>query len=162
MTTTETLPYVSGSTTSKAAADRMIPHSGSIKRRVYQFLTERGNRGATDDEIEVQLRLKHQTASAGRRSLELAGAVEKTDSKRPTRTGRLGYVYTAVPGANLAAPGRPRKPRGERCEVKVTAYLTRPQHADLCMMAAERDIEPAKLLRLAWQSYADQKMTGTN
>lgn len=158
---TESLPYVRGSATSKAAADSMISHSGSIKQRVYAFLMKRGERGATDDEIEVHLDLKHQTASAGRRGLELSGAVVKSDTKRHTRSGRLAYVYTAIPGADLAAPGRPRKSRADRCEVKVTAYLTRPQHADLCMLAAERSIEPAKLLRLAWQAYADQNMTGS-
>ena len=161
MTNKDSLPYVRGSETSKAAADSMKPIAGSIKHRVYDFILRRGSTGATDDEIEVGLRLTHQTASARRRNLELAGALVKTDNKRPTRSGRSAFVYTAIPGANLAAPGRPRKPSGERCDVKVTAYLTRAHHADLCMMAAERDIEPAKLLRLAWIAYADQNMTGT-
>ncbi len=160
MTTPDSLPYVRGSETSKAAADSMRTSAGSIKHRVYHFILKAGNQGATDDEIEIGLNLTHQTASARRRNLELAGALVKTDNKRPTRSNRLAYVYTAIPGANLAAPGRPRKPRGERCEVKVTAYLTRPQHADLCMMAADRNIEPAKLLRLAWIAYGDQNMTG--
>ena len=151
-----TLPYVKGSDTSKAAAESMRSAAPSIKHRVYNFLLQRGATGATDDEIEIGLKLTHQTASARRRNLELSGALVKTDNKRPTRSGRLAYVYTAIPGANLAAPGRPRKPRGERCEVKVTAYLTRPQHADLCMMAADRNLEPAKLLRLAWQDYASR------
>ena len=162
MTIKDSLPYVRGSETSKAAADSMKPIAGSIKHRVYEYILRRGSTGATDDEIEIGLQLTHQTASARRRNLELAGALVKTENKRPTRSGRSAFVYTAIPGANLAAPGRPRKPRGERCEVKVTAYLTRAHHADLCMMAAERDIEPAKLLRLAWIAYADQNMTGTH
>ena len=154
-----TLPFVRGSATSKAAAASMVAIAPSIKRRIYDFILSRGARGATDDELEVALDLTHQTASSRRYALAQAGAVKRTDEKRPTRSGRSAFVYVAEPGAALAAkPGRPPKSPGDRHNVKVTAYLTREQHADLCMMAAERDVPPGKLLRIAWQAFNDTQL----
>ena len=153
------LPYVKGSETSKAAADSMITAATGIKHRIYNHLLALGEHGATDDEVEVALDLTHQTASSRRRNLELVGAVRKTTDKRRTRSGREAFVYVAVPAADLTVTlGRPRKAPGELHNVKVTAYLTQDQHADLCMMAANRDQPPGKLLRMAWAAYFDSSL----
>ncbi len=50
-----------------------------MRERVHRHLEACGERGSTDDELEVALGLLHQTASARRRELELMGRVVKTD-----------------------------------------------------------------------------------
>lgn len=93
------VPFVKGSDTSTAAADSMVDHSANIELRILSFfMHEAGHQGATDDEIEQHLGLKHQTVSARRRQLEQRGMVVKMYNhgqriKRPTRSGRQAGVY---------------------------------------------------------------------
>ena len=102
MTTDRTiLPFVKGSDTSRAAAEK-----------VYDYIVSRGDYGATDDEIAVSLELRHQTASPRRRGLVIMGAVYATEERRPTRSGQTATVWRAVPGLDVRKPqGRP--PKGE-------------------------------------------------
>jgi len=86
-------PFVKGSETSEDAADSIESVRHSIKEKVRRFFVHSGIYGATDDEIELSLRLRHQTASARRRELELSGHIVKTGRKRPTRSGRSAGVY---------------------------------------------------------------------
>jgi len=91
--------FVKGSATSTEAAHSMEPHVGRLAKKVYWFLLGSEFSGATDDEIEVALDLKHQTASARRRELELKGLVVKQYNhqhehvKRLTRSKRRAGVY---------------------------------------------------------------------
>jgi len=148
------VPYVKGSETSKAAAESIKHRSQSDKMKVFQFLIHCGENGATDDEIESALNMKHQTASARRRQLELIGAVEKTTEKRKTRSGRSAFVYRANPTADPNTKvGRPVKSEQDLRKIKATTYLTREQYADLCMMAAERDVSVADLIRTVIKSF---------
>lgn len=93
------VPFVKGSETSAAAAESMVDHSTNIELQVLAyFMHMAAYSGATDDEIEVHLGLKHQTVSARRRQLERKGMVVKMyeDGKRvrrPTRSGRLAGAY---------------------------------------------------------------------
>ena len=89
-------PFEAGSDTSLLAAESMADSSVPVQRRIYSFIGYRGERGATDWEIEKGLGLKHQTASAARRNLELKGLVRKTDETRPTDTGRSAGVYVII------------------------------------------------------------------
>ena len=82
--------------TSRQAAARALPRSGSDRRRVYDLLVERGDEGATDDEIEQALNLPHQTASARRNGLRDDGWVVDSGRTRPTRTGSPAVVWVAV------------------------------------------------------------------
>ena len=148
------IPYVKGSETSRAAADSIKHSAPSDKTRVFQFIVQCGKYGATDDEIESALNMRHQSASARRRNLELAGAVIKTDRKRKTRSGRSAYVYTADPTADIhAARGRPRKEPGAGKRVKATTYMTRAEYADLCMHAATHDMSVADVIRRALSQF---------
>lgn len=84
-------PYVRGSDTSAAAAESMAPLTGKLRVKVYQFI---GNRmfGATCDEVEVALGLRHQTASARCYELKHMGWIYETNDRRPTRSGRKAVV----------------------------------------------------------------------
>jgi predicted transcriptional regulator len=88
-------PFVAGSDTSALAAESMAASAASIREQVYGWMARRGDHGATDDEIERALSLRHQTASARRRELELIGRVQKTDERRRTSSGRSAAVYIA-------------------------------------------------------------------
>lgn len=65
---------------------------GDLKRRVFRALMDVPNRGATCDELERILELKHQTLSARVRELWQEGFLKK-DGIRPTRSGRMATIY---------------------------------------------------------------------
>jgi hypothetical protein len=88
-------------------AAKLIPESAkSLRTRVYNFIRDRGTEGATCEEIELALRLSHQTCSArcaelrnhpvhgGRIMIQVA---EGKKIKRATLSGRSAYVYVVVP-----------------------------------------------------------------
>ena len=81
--------------TAQQAASRVLPRSGSDRRRVYDFIVERGEQGATDDELEVALDLPHQTASARRNGLRDDGWLADSGRKRPTRSGADAIVWVS-------------------------------------------------------------------
>lgn len=89
------LPFVSGSDTSSAAARSMDPHAGPCRAAVYQRV-KTAPEGATCDEIEQALRMRHQNVSARLRELVLAGAIVDSGSRRPTRSGRRARVYVVT------------------------------------------------------------------
>jgi hypothetical protein len=88
---------VRGSSTSRAAAeslgDSALTH---LRLLVYGFVRDRAQ-GATCDEAEAALGLRHQTASARLRELFLAGWVFTTGETRLTRARRQARVYRATP-----------------------------------------------------------------
>ena len=81
--------------TSHEAADSMEPVIAQVRQRIIEFLGSSIN-GATDDEIEARLGMKHQTASAARRGLVVAGLVEDSGQTRKTRSGRNAIVWVLV------------------------------------------------------------------
>jgi DNA-binding transcriptional ArsR family regulator len=93
------IPFVKGSRTSADAAESMLDAARSIEVEILAyFMHMAAYSGATDDEIEVHLGLKHQTVSARRRQLERKGMVVKMYEEgkrvtRPTRSGRQAGVY---------------------------------------------------------------------
>jgi len=101
------VPYVQGSATSKAAA--AATDTQTDEARVYVFLVERAEHGATDDEIEASLGLSHQTASARRRGLELKRKVFLSTETRKTRSGCSAGVY--VVDRSFVGPDLKLKPK---------------------------------------------------
>lgn len=91
-------PFEKGSDTSLDAAYEIQPAKDTLQYEVWCYIRECGDYGATDDEIEQVLDLRHQTASARRRELELKGLVQKTPRRRPTRSGRNAAVYVVLEG----------------------------------------------------------------
>jgi len=88
--------FVAGSDTSADAADSISDDVlGRMRRLIYREVVY-SPAGRTCDEIEATLDLRHQTASARLRELELTGWVEPTPEKRRTRSGRMAHVYRAV------------------------------------------------------------------
>lgn len=86
-------PFVKGSSTSKAAADSIDGATKTIQRQVERYIREQGVNGATDDEIESRLNLRHQTASARRRELVLLEVIVDSERTRKTRSGRKATVW---------------------------------------------------------------------
>src|SRR5262245_4516850 len=89
-------PYEAGSATSREAALRMARATPTMRERVYSFMLAQGSVGATDDEIEHALKMRHQTVSARRRELELDGRVAKTELRRRTSSGHSAAVSIAL------------------------------------------------------------------
>jgi hypothetical protein len=82
--------------TSKEAALMIADKAPSMMGRVFVFIIARGAYGATDDEIEVALNFRHQTASARRRELVIKGMIVQS-GKRATRSGRYAAVWIKTP-----------------------------------------------------------------
>jgi len=86
-------PFEKSSDTSFAAARSMKDVTGELRRAVARFIVERGRYGATDDEVEVDLGMRHQTASARRWELAQKDFIKKSGEKRLTRSGRKAAVW---------------------------------------------------------------------
>lgn len=84
------------SQTSFRAAVEIQPVAGTMRFAVLEYIRSRGEYGATDDEIEVALEMRHQTASARRRELELKNLVADSGEMRATRSGRKAAIWVAV------------------------------------------------------------------
>jgi len=85
--------------TSHDAAESMKASAPNVRQRIMSVIRECGLHGATDDEIEQITGLRHQTASAARRSLSKAGHVVDSGEKRNTSSGRKAIVWIANPYA---------------------------------------------------------------
>lgn len=93
-------------TTSRAAAERILPRTGTIRGRVYEYFVTRGDFGATDDEAQDYLHIEGNTF-------------------RPTRKTLVddGYIYDS---------GRTRKnSNGNDCVVWVRAQIGNTEIGDL-------------------------------
>lgn len=106
-------PFVRGSDTSKAAAASIEEHAKTLESMVFDLVRQSGDRGLTDDELEVLTQLSHQTVSARRRTLVLkrmlrdGGQRRRTRSKRMATVWILGQDFRAVEGVLHKAPPRP-------------------------------------------------------
>jgi hypothetical protein len=88
-------PYVPDRATSKAAAESIAPSAHAIRSKVLAFVKSRGRNGATCDEVEASLDLRHQTASARIRELYLHREIAE-GGKRATRSGRQAVVWVVM------------------------------------------------------------------
>ena len=86
-------PFVAGSETSEEAAKSI--DAGSIRSRVRSLIEDMGCLGATDEELEKKLDMRHQTVSARRRELVLMGKAKDSGVKRRTTSGRKAVVWIA-------------------------------------------------------------------
>lgn len=84
------------SQTSRQAAASMEEVAGSLRAAVLADIRACGLLGATCDEVEVRLSLRHQTASARIRELALKGSIVDSGQTRPTRSGRPAAVHVGV------------------------------------------------------------------
>lgn len=107
------VPFEAGSDTSAAAAESILDKLNHLESIVLDHLRFRGSMGATDDEVEVATGLRHQTASARRRTLVLKGLVIDSGRRRATRSGRQAVVWicggNAIPDPSLNRPKQPSR-----------------------------------------------------
>lgn len=90
--------YVRGADTSHDAADSLADSVLSrLRAQILGWINGHRDRGATCDEVEADLHLIHQTASARIRELVLMGRLYDTGRRRPTRSGRQARVYCVRP-----------------------------------------------------------------
>lgn len=88
-------PFVRGSDTSESAAESMAEHAPTLRLLVFKCIADQVH-GATCDEVEVALRLRHQTVSARIRELARDLKIMDTGYRRQTRSGRHAVVWKAV------------------------------------------------------------------
>jgi hypothetical protein len=92
----ETTPYVKGSETSKAAAEKAAKNKDILREKVYAFIDKQGPHGATDQEVEAGTGIPGNTVRPRRGELAKRGRVVKTDRKRPTASGSGAGVWVAA------------------------------------------------------------------
>lgn len=85
-------PHVRKSQTSKEAAISITESSGALRSRISIKICY-APKGKTCDEIEKDMDLRHQTASARIRELVLKNEIYDSGLKRKTRSGRNAVVY---------------------------------------------------------------------
>jgi hypothetical protein len=81
--------------TSQEAADLIKEKAPKLRERVYQYIRSKGAKGATADEVQVDLNLTHQTGAPRVTELARMGRIVRTDEKRKTRYGRNAGVYVS-------------------------------------------------------------------
>jgi hypothetical protein len=91
------IAHVLGSDTSQEAAASMDLFAAPCRASVYQFVRA-APEGATCDEVEAALRMRHQNVSARLRELVLGGAIRDSGERRPTRSGRRARIYVVTKG----------------------------------------------------------------
>lgn len=87
------VPYQRHSETSRDAADRVVGHRETLQEQVFNFLQGCGERGATDEEVQVGLGMNPSTERPRRIELVEAGRVEPAGDKRATKSGRSAQVW---------------------------------------------------------------------
>ena len=89
-------PFVADSETSRQAALAIGPRLSALQAKVLRFITNRGDYGATDEEVALSLNMRGDTARARRCELRDASLVVKSDKRRPTTSGQSAAVWIAV------------------------------------------------------------------
>ena len=93
----ETAPYQPQSASSAKAAAAILPAAETLRRKVLDAIKERGDYGATDDELQLLLGMDGSTERPRRVELwEKLLIKQKPDTYRPTRSGRLAVVWVAA------------------------------------------------------------------
>lgn len=81
--------------TSRAAAEKQMPKTGSMRRRIYDLVHSSG--GLADFELERIMNGKHQSVSAGRRSLVIDGFLIDSGITRKNESGNDCSVWIIAP-----------------------------------------------------------------
>lgn len=84
------------SDTSRKAAERALPKTGTMRRQIYDLIFNNGT-GLADFEIEQKLNLKHQTASAARRGLVIDGFLIASGKTKKNESGNDCTIWEIPP-----------------------------------------------------------------
>jgi len=87
------VPFIPGSDTSEGAADSYRPKAAGDEARVLDFISSRGETGATDQETRAALDMQLSTVQARRIGLRDKGLVCDSGLRRPTPAGRSAAVW---------------------------------------------------------------------
>jgi hypothetical protein len=82
--------------TSIAAAQKILPKTGSLRRKVYEYILNQGLRGATDQEMEITLNIDGNTIRPTRISLVKDGFIMDTGTTRKNQHGNDCIVWRSA------------------------------------------------------------------
>ena len=82
--------------TSRGAAARVLPSTGTKRRRVYDAIMANMSNGLTCDEVCVETGMLVQSATSAINTLAHDGWLVDSGMRRPTRTGVLATVWVAL------------------------------------------------------------------
>lgn len=99
-------PFVDGSDTSESAADAIESAASALRSKIHHLIKKYPN-GLTCHEVEVEMNLRHQTASARIRELVLKGKLRDSGHRRLTDTRRGAVVW--IPADSPASSQGPHK-----------------------------------------------------
>ena len=88
-------PPSNASRTSRAAGNSIQAVLNSLQAKVFHHVRNQGPHGATCDEVEVALSMKHQTASARICELKEKRLLIDSETTRLTRSKRAAIVYVS-------------------------------------------------------------------
>jgi hypothetical protein len=81
--------------TSIAAADAIAPSADRLRKQVFEYISEQGARGATDEECQLALGMAGDTQRPRRIELFQAGKICMAPEMRLTRAKRKANVWVA-------------------------------------------------------------------
>lgn len=132
------LPFNQGSSTSQTAAesqDKEQIHAAA--ERIFKLIEKAGATGYTDKELEKVMGMRHESVSARRRGLVLAGRIVDSGKERPTPTGRPAKVWIVgqgaiVEGKKLTKVGRPSNKvlHAAAAEINLLVHIAEAQGTD--------------------------------
>jgi transcription initiation factor IIE alpha subunit len=82
--------------TSIAAAQKVLPKTGSLRRKVYEYILNQGLHGATDQEMELSLKIDGNTIRPTRISLLKDGFILDTGTTRKNQHGNDCIVWRSA------------------------------------------------------------------
>ena len=88
-------PYQPYSETSRAAAESIKPALNSLQQAVLSYLRNRGDEGATDEEMQENIPLSQNCQRPRRVELCVSGHVCDSGRTRKARSGRQATVWVA-------------------------------------------------------------------
>ena len=89
------LPH-SGPDTSRAAAERICPVATAQAARVFHFIAQRGDEGATDHEVQAELGMTGDSERPRRWSLQRSGLIRDSGQRRKSPRGRQAIVWIST------------------------------------------------------------------
>lgn len=89
-------PAHNGTPTSRAAAERIEPTAGTLRRDILDYLRACGDDGATDEQMQFACNINANTQRPRRQELERMGWVARTTRTRLTKSGRHAVIFVAM------------------------------------------------------------------
>ena len=88
--------FVRGSDTSQAAAQSIEQNAATMRGMIYVMIKRKEKLGATCDEVEEFLNLRHQTVSARIREMAEQGLLHDSGLRRMTRSKHMATVWEST------------------------------------------------------------------